>query len=361
MRDIGQLPLLVFSPHLDDAVLSARRALAARPGSIIATVCTARPEGRAVLTDWDRDSGFTSSWGCMSARLEEDARAVALVGATQQLMGFLDGQYGRRRDDDVTAAMARLIHSKLDSHVPGAPLGMIHPDHVAVADNFLDAPSVTGLESFILYEEVPYRASRRSNEVRAQRFSKLFERRWQPSLVEVLESSNRTTDAALACYASQLPLLDAAGVDATETWWHVTRCRDASGCGSAGTSDEVQVNCDGTRRSSPSRDERGRAIRSSAGASVTSAGPSGTARASARTPASGRSARDPTGRSAADATTARRACTPLLRAGDAPNGDAAPRSSAGSGSPCAARRRGRFALRAVARTCETMTPLRRCP
>jgi len=130
MRDIGQLPLLVFSPHLDDAVLSARRVLAARPGSIIATVCTARPEGRAVLTDWDRDSGFTSSWGCMSARLEEDARAVALVGATQQLMGFLDGQYGRRRDDDVTAATARLIHSTLDSHVPCAPLGVIHPDHV---------------------------------------------------------------------------------------------------------------------------------------------------------------------------------------------------------------------------------------
>jgi len=46
--------VLAVSPHLDDAVLSTGRLLAACAGAVVVTVLAGFPEPGLALTDWDR-------------------------------------------------------------------------------------------------------------------------------------------------------------------------------------------------------------------------------------------------------------------------------------------------------------------
>lgn len=69
-------PLLIVSPHLDDAALSCG-ALIARPDPVeILTVFTGRPVPPRV-TDWDRACGFSDSDEAIAARLDEERAAFA--------------------------------------------------------------------------------------------------------------------------------------------------------------------------------------------------------------------------------------------------------------------------------------------
>ena len=54
-------PVVVVSPHLDDAVLSCGQLLAASREAIVLTVFSAGPDEGAPLTDWDRACGFVSA------------------------------------------------------------------------------------------------------------------------------------------------------------------------------------------------------------------------------------------------------------------------------------------------------------
>jgi hypothetical protein len=52
--------MLVVSPHLDDAVLSCGRWLAAHPGTLVVTVFAGVPSNGNRLTDWDARCGFSN-------------------------------------------------------------------------------------------------------------------------------------------------------------------------------------------------------------------------------------------------------------------------------------------------------------
>lgn len=118
--------LLVISPHLDDAVFSVGQTLAAYPGSTVATVLT---EGQ------DHRKG-------------EDDLACWDVGARSSHIGGRDTGDGVL-PDHLEASVVALVLTVQPDHIL-VPLGIYHPDHVAVADAL--RPIATHV-----YEELPYR------------------------------------------------------------------------------------------------------------------------------------------------------------------------------------------------------------
>jgi LmbE family N-acetylglucosaminyl deacetylase len=147
--------VLVISPHLDDAVLSAGQFLAGRQDAIVATVLAGKPKDPLLQTAYDKTCGFTSSQEAVETRREEDHRALAYLGATAEHLEFLDSQYGTTDFD----ALTRVIRGLLDVHKPEmliGPLGLVHPDHkmvrnaVLLAAHDFDGPAY-------LYEDMPSR------------------------------------------------------------------------------------------------------------------------------------------------------------------------------------------------------------
>lgn len=153
-------PLLVISPHLDDAALSCGWRLAAHPGSVVATVCTASPGRTTPLTGWDRECGFGSAAEAMAARREEDLCFARRIGAAAIWLGALDAQYGHdpRGDEPLVLAMLELFEAH-PRHALLAPLGLVHPDHLRSHRCALAAwQGLDDGRGLRLYEDVPYRA-----------------------------------------------------------------------------------------------------------------------------------------------------------------------------------------------------------
>lgn len=155
-------PVVVVSPHLDDAVLSCGRLLFAAPGSTVVTVLAGRPAVDAGLTPWDAASGFAAGDDVVGARRAEDRAALACVDATPLWLDGLDRQYrppGLEADPDELAA---LLEPALDRLAPATvliPLGLAHPDHVAVAEAGLTVAARRARSpiAWLVYEEQPYR------------------------------------------------------------------------------------------------------------------------------------------------------------------------------------------------------------
>ena len=180
-------PILVLSPHLDDAALSCG-ALLERPGPItVYDVFTQRPEPEQV-TDWDTRCGFAGSNEAMDARWAEEH--VAFDGSQHLFaaIDLLDGQYRPgARDERDTAHLARAIDGWIATNAGDGPMIVALPvgagtphgvpptlpvrwrarragtfaftnslDHVWVRDTALehlrDRPDLT----IWLYEEYPY-------------------------------------------------------------------------------------------------------------------------------------------------------------------------------------------------------------
>ncbi|MGI9540089.1 MAG: hypothetical protein ACR2N6_08075, partial [Miltoncostaeaceae bacterium] len=92
--DAGLLtnPLLVVSPHPDDAALSCGALLDRELPVDIATVFTSAPTPPAT-TEWDRAAGFADSDEAVAARLAEERAAFADSPHRLHELGELDGQY----------------------------------------------------------------------------------------------------------------------------------------------------------------------------------------------------------------------------------------------------------------------------
>lgn len=122
----------ILSPHLDDAVLSCWHLLAA-PGEVrVINVFTGAPTGAHTPAWWDRFTGATDSGQRMHERVEEDRRALALVGCTPVNLGLLEDQY-RVPDQPVppfAAGIGELVEPGTRIYAPAA-LGH-HADHLLV-------------------------------------------------------------------------------------------------------------------------------------------------------------------------------------------------------------------------------------
>lgn len=149
-------PVLLLSPHLDDAVLDCWSVLTSPgPVEVVNVFALAPPAGTA--TGWDGIVGVPDSAALFAARVEEDARALALAGRTPHNLGFLELQYRRGRPLPPWAA----IDGEIARSVPAASrvlapmtIGTVHPDH-ALLRGYALALARQG-HRVALYADLPY-------------------------------------------------------------------------------------------------------------------------------------------------------------------------------------------------------------
>jgi LmbE family N-acetylglucosaminyl deacetylase len=122
-------PLVLLSPHLDDAVWACFCLLG--PNTVVATAFAGIPQGEPGW--WDVRCGITDSAAHVRARRAEDAAVLQSLGARPVHLPLLDGQY--RTDDPRPGDLI----DALSERVPAAArvvawAGIGHPDHRIVRD-----------------------------------------------------------------------------------------------------------------------------------------------------------------------------------------------------------------------------------
>jgi hypothetical protein len=239
-------PLLLVSPHLDDAILSCA-ALVERTEPIdVLTVCAGAPDPPR-RGWWDEETGFASSAESIPARLAEDRAAFDATPHRLSYLGLFEGQYfdGERPAEDaetIRTAVVTWLAAQRGEGTVALPAGaggrggrrgrllrlvgrsgnpLPHGDHVFVREAALGAPA-----PLLLYEELPYLfGSRADGQVR--RVARMLGRRVQ----ELTQPVDRQAKARrIAAYASQIPhispdegrLDDPAMLPSTERYWLLT-------------------------------------------------------------------------------------------------------------------------------------------
>lgn len=217
-------PVLVVSPHFDDAALSCSALLERGEPVDVLTVFSGAPEPPQQGW-WDEQCGFASSAESVPARRREDESALASGGHRIRLLGLLERQHfeGPRPAGDADRIGAA-VHDWLAETGGGTvavPAGAgwapywlpprvakklrepsgpePHHDHVFTREALL-AARLEGA-SLVLYEELPYlwggsaaRAARRS--ARARGF------RAQPEVVPI---DRERKAKRIGAYTSQVP------------------------------------------------------------------------------------------------------------------------------------------------------------
>jgi LmbE family N-acetylglucosaminyl deacetylase len=151
-------PVIVLSPHLDDAVLSAWSVLTGPSDVLVVNVFAGVPENGSPPR-WDRVLRATDSRELVRARIAEDREALALAGRTAVNLHLLDAQY---RDGDGEPDPAEL-EAALAGRVPRAAALLApaairaHRDHELVRDAALRLGERHGVP-VALYADLPYAA-----------------------------------------------------------------------------------------------------------------------------------------------------------------------------------------------------------
>lgn len=114
--------ILLLSPHMDDAMLSASSVALDHPSDVW-TVLTGAPRPPQT-TSWDLSCGFTDSDATIAARKAEDAAAFAGTPARTRHLDALEGAYATREQH--RAALPG-IEAEIDAWMSA------HPDGVVIA------------------------------------------------------------------------------------------------------------------------------------------------------------------------------------------------------------------------------------
>jgi LmbE family N-acetylglucosaminyl deacetylase len=212
-RDRAQL--VVVSPHLDDAVLSAAVQLM-RPGAHLVTVCTGAPPEGTPPADWDQLTGATDPGSRVRERLVEDDRALATLGVQSTArLDFPDAQHipdvaERPTQDALVAALRPHLTGAAEVWAPAGIGG--HLDHLATRDAAIAATDPgTAVHH---YADIPYSLGPGWPEPDVEAW--LVEELDAPGgLTKTVHRLNpdarRRKVAALACYVTQIPALDEDG------------------------------------------------------------------------------------------------------------------------------------------------------
>lgn len=190
------MSVLVISTHLDDGILSAGQFIAGHPSVTLLTVFAGIPDD-GFVTDYDKSCGFETSKFAMQARRNEDREATAMLNATYIHANLLDSQYENDRNRDVEKAIDWILNDEHYDFIV-APLGLRHPDHIAVADATLKLKP----ENLYLYEDLPHRVT--NPELVFDRFEQLKKQSFKPSQEFIGDGAIELKMRALMCYHSQM-------------------------------------------------------------------------------------------------------------------------------------------------------------
>ncbi len=157
-------PLVIVSPHLDDAVLSCGQMMAGRPDVTVVTVFAGTPQRKRMLTTYDRNCGFASAFDAMKARRHEDTAAMLWLSAADPVhLDHLDHQYRgtpvlEPGELDQIAEQIAVVVDELGADVVIGPLGISHDDHEQTRVAFERALTLCrqSIEAW-LYEDLPSR------------------------------------------------------------------------------------------------------------------------------------------------------------------------------------------------------------
>jgi LmbE family N-acetylglucosaminyl deacetylase len=159
LRHDPQGPVLLLSPHADDAVIDCWFALTG-PGPLrVLNLFAGLPRPGSVVY-FDRLAGARDSEAHMRRRLAEDREALALAGRSPINLGFLALPYRRGRPEPsferVDAALTECAGRASLIYAPAA-LGSPHPDHELVRSYALAL--ARGGMPVRLYADLPYCAA----------------------------------------------------------------------------------------------------------------------------------------------------------------------------------------------------------
>jgi LmbE family N-acetylglucosaminyl deacetylase len=146
--------VVVLSPHLDDAVLSAWSVLRGPAELQVVNVCTGLP-ANGLLSPWDRLTGATDSRSRMHERVREDRVALARAGRTATSLDFPESLYrrGPLDNDALREALAGKIAGAAQVWAPAGIGG--HDDHLQIRDAALELARSGGIP-VTLYADLPY-------------------------------------------------------------------------------------------------------------------------------------------------------------------------------------------------------------
>jgi LmbE family N-acetylglucosaminyl deacetylase len=157
--DLERGPILVVSPHLDDAVMSCGHVIRRFPDCVVLTIFAGDDVDWSEMTAWDRASGFDAGTNVLAVRTGEDDRALAALGARAMRLPYLDQQY---RDPGISPSVEALREEiatairQVGAETVFFPLGLVHADHRLTADASLTAARLLPGLRWFAYQELPY-------------------------------------------------------------------------------------------------------------------------------------------------------------------------------------------------------------
>jgi LmbE family N-acetylglucosaminyl deacetylase len=153
-------PVVVVSPHLDDAVLSCGALIAQLDRPVVLTVFAGSPASWTEHREWDHDwCGFEHGVDVVAARIREDDAALAILGAVGVRLAFLDEQYrepgASMSEADLGASIAASVEEVGGESIL-MPLGLGHIDHRLTSAGCRDAARRRPDLHWFAYQDLPY-------------------------------------------------------------------------------------------------------------------------------------------------------------------------------------------------------------
>jgi LmbE family N-acetylglucosaminyl deacetylase len=203
--------VVIVSPHLDDAVLSCARFMAAHPGCTVVTVFAGTPPAYpSPMRLWDEQSGFAPGDDVMDARRKEDHAALAVLAAVPHHLDFVEHTYLPNDTPVAPDVIAPVLVETLRALMPTlviAPFGLANPDHdVTHKACMLARDDLADALHWWCYEDTGYK---HIPGMLAWRVARLFRRDlWPTPVCPPVDDSNERKMKAVDCYPSQLHALD---------------------------------------------------------------------------------------------------------------------------------------------------------
>ena len=151
-------PVFFISTHLDDVALSCSRFIHANPGACVLTVFAGAPPGKR--KGYNRETtGEKYALAAVQKRRDEDAAALSMLGATHIWLDLWDNDYVNAdpRTADKQEIMDLVSRALRDGNAGSvvAPIGFVHPDHIAVSAACIELSTGSNLEWYF-YTDMPY-------------------------------------------------------------------------------------------------------------------------------------------------------------------------------------------------------------